>query len=124
MSRLGVIGYGRRMHHILQTIDRFHADTEIVAVLDPREDELRSAFPHALAGVSFCDGGDRMLDDHDIDGVVIGPRCTLHPPYAVRVLERNLPLFLEKPVATDWDQLATLQAALEQTRSQVVVSFP
>ncbi|MFL5759401.1 MAG: Gfo/Idh/MocA family protein [Thermomicrobiales bacterium] len=124
MSRLGVIGYGRRMRHILHTIDRFHTVAEVVAVVDPREAELRSAFPEELAEVTFCDDVDRMLEDHRLDGVLIGTRCTLHTPYAVKVLERNLPLFLEKPVATDREQLATLQAALERTRSQVVVSFP
>src|SRR4051794_14392253 len=106
MSRLGVIGYGTRMRHILQTIERFHADTEIVAILDPRESELRAAFPDALAKVSFFDDVDRMLGDQTLDGVLIGTRCTLHTPYAVKVLERDLPLFLEKPVATSWEQLA------------------
>jgi predicted dehydrogenase len=124
MSRLGVIGYGNRMRHILQTIARFHAGTEVVAVLDPRAEDLREAFSDALAGTTFYDDVDRMLDDHDLDGVLIGTRCTLHTPYAVKVLERHLPLFLEKPVATSWEQLTTLQTALERTRSQVVVSFP
>jgi len=124
MSRLGVIGYGRRMRHILQVIDRFHAGAEVVAVLDPRESELRSAFPDVLAEVTFYDDVDRLLDESKPDGVLIGTRCTLHTPYAVKVLERNLPLFLEKPVATDLEQLSTLEAALERTRSPVVVSFP
>jgi predicted dehydrogenase len=124
MSRLGVIGYGRRMRHILDITDRFNSGAEVVAVIDPNERDLRTVFPDALAGVTFYDDLDRMLDEQDLDGVLIGTRCTLHTPYAVTVLERNLPLFLEKPVATDWDQVATLQAAAEQTRSQVVVSFP
>src|SRR4051794_25484173 len=100
MSKLGVIGYGRRMRHMLQVIDRYHASAEVVAVLDPNEVELRAAFPDALAGVSFCDNVDQLLDDHQLDAVLIGTRCTLHAPYAVKVLERHLPLFLEKPVAT------------------------
>src|SRR6185437_11513030 len=37
---------------------------------------------------------------------------------------RNLPLFIEKPVATSWEQLASLQRALTTTSSPVVVSFP
>jgi predicted dehydrogenase len=65
-----------------------------------------------------------MLGEQDLDAMLIGTRCTLHTPYAVKVLERNLPLFLEKPVATNWEQLAALQAAHERTHSQVVVSFP
>jgi predicted dehydrogenase len=124
MSRLGVIGYGRRIRHILNTIDRFKLGDRVVAVLDPREAELRAVFSEALAGVAFYDNPDRMLDGEALDGVLIGTRCTLHTPYAVKVLERNLPLFLEKPVATNWDQLAELQTASERTRSQVVVSFP
>jgi predicted dehydrogenase len=35
-----------------------------------------------------------------------------------------LPLFLEKPVATSWEQAAQLRAAAERTSSPVVVSFP
>ncbi|MEA2531538.1 MAG: hypothetical protein QOG89_3182 [Thermomicrobiales bacterium] len=124
MSRLGVIGYGRRMQHILKTIDRFSSGAEVVAVLDPRKEELRATFSDALAGVTFYDDIERMLGEEDLDGVLIGTRCTLHTPYAIQVLERNLPLFLEKPVATNWEQLVLLQAALERTRSQVVVSFP
>lgn len=124
MSRLGVIGYGRRMQHVLKILDRFNTGAEVVAVLDPREMELRAAFPDALAGVTFSGDVDRMLGQEKLDGVLIGTRCTLHTPYAVKVLERHLPLFLEKPVATSWQQLAELQAANERTRSQVVVSFP
>jgi len=124
MSRLGVIGYGRRMRHMLEVIARFNAGADIGAVIDPNERALRAAFPDALASVTFYDDVDRMLDGEALDGVLIGTRCTQHTPYAVKVLERNLPLFLEKPVATDWDQLATLQAATERTHSQVVVSFP
>jgi predicted dehydrogenase len=124
MSRLGVIGYGRRMRHLLKTIDRFSSGAEVVAVLDPLERALREQFPEALAGVTFYDDVDRMLDEASVDGVLIGTRCTLHTPYAVNVLERHMPLFLEKPVATSWEQLATLEAARERTSSQVVVSFP
>ncbi|HEY7029870.1 MAG TPA: Gfo/Idh/MocA family oxidoreductase [Thermomicrobiales bacterium] len=124
MSRLGVIGYGRRMQHMLKTIDRFKSGATVAAVLDPRETDLRAAFPEALTGVAFYGDVDRMLDEQQLNGVLIGTRCTLHTPYAVKVLERNLPLFLEKPVATSWDQLAELQAASERTTSQVVVSFP
>lgn len=124
MIRLGVIGYGRRMRHVLATIDRFNAGTKVVAVVDPRAVALRQEFPNELAGAVCYDDAERMLDDAGLDGVLIGTRCSLHAPYALQVLARDLPLFLEKPVATSLEQLVALQAALERSRSPVVVSFP
>src|SRR5450759_815411 len=124
MIRLGVFGYGRRMRSVLGTLDRFKADTRVVAVLDPDAEALRREFPDGLADAQIYADPDRLLDDGNLDGVLVGTRCALHTPYALKVLERNLPLFLEKPIATSWDQVKQLAAAAERTRSKVVVSFP
>jgi predicted dehydrogenase len=122
--RLGVIGYGHRIRHFLTQIDRFQAGAGVVALVDPRAGELRAAYPDALRdAVAYADA-DQMLDTADLDGVLIGTRCALHTPYAVQVLARNLPLFLEKPAATSWEQLAALSAAAARSTSPVVVSFP
>ena len=124
MIRLGVIGYGRRMQSVLATIDRFRADTRVVALVDPRAEILRAQFPDRLAEARVYDDVDRMLDQEKLDGVLIGTRCSLHAPYAIRVLARDLPLFLEKPVATSWEQLYALTEAADRSHSPVVVSFP
>jgi predicted dehydrogenase len=124
MIRLGVVGYGRRIRHMLRVIDRFKAGTEVVAVLDPRAEELRRECGDELAGVTFYDDVAAMCDQGQVDGVLIGTRCSLHTPYAIEVLERNLPLFLEKPVAISFEQVAALHAATERSSSLVVVSFP
>ena len=124
MARLGVIGYGRRMRHMLDVIGRFNAGTEVVAIVDPAAEQLRREVPSELAGVSFYDDADRLLDEADLDGVLIGTRCSSHTPLAMMVLERNLPLFLEKPVAISWEQLAALEEAAARSSSPVVVSFP
>ncbi len=124
MIRLGVIGYGQRLAHMVEAIGRFGAGTRVVAVVDPRKDELRRLHSEALRDATFFEDVDAILDAGDLDGVMIGTRCSLHTPYAVKVLQRHLPLFLEKPVATSWEQLDTLRAAAERSRSPVVVSFP
>jgi predicted dehydrogenase len=124
MKRLGVIGYGGRIRHMLATIDTFNTDATVVAVIDPAEAKLRSRFPDALRDVTFYDDVDRMLDEAGLDGVLIATTCVHHTPYAIKVLQRNLPLFLEKPVAIDEEQVAALHAASQASRSPVVVSFP
>ena len=124
MIRLGVIGYGRRMRSVLGTLDRFNADTRVVGVVDPDAESLRREFPDGLADAQIYADPDQLLDDGNLDGVLVGTRCAMHTPYALKVLDRNLPLFLEKPIATSWDQVNQLAAAAERTRSKVVVSFP
>src|SRR5690606_27094514 len=124
MKRLGVIGYGARIRHMLGTIDKFGTDATVVAVVDPAETALRLRFPEKLEAVTFYDDVDRMLDEAGLDGVLIGTNCLYHTPYATKVLARNLPLFLEKPVAIDEGQLAELHAAALASSSEVVVSFP
>ena len=124
MIRLGVIGYGNRIRHVLATIDGFRAGCKVIAVVDPRADDLRRNFADELSDASFYRDVAEMLDVGGVDGVLIGTRCSLHAPYAIEVLRRNLPLFLEKPVATSWEQLAALKAASDDSQSPVVVSFP
>ena len=114
------------MRSVLATLRRVEPDARVVALLDPRAEALRAEFPGEL-GEPTCygpDGLDAMLARDDLDGVMIGTRCTLHAPYAIAVLASGRPLFLEKPIATSWEQLGELSAAGSRARSQVVVSFP
>jgi predicted dehydrogenase len=124
MKRLGIIGYGGRIRSMLGTLDTFDADVKVVAVVDPAEAQLRERFPEKLKDVMFYDDVSTMLDTANIDGVMIGTYCALHTPYAIEVLKRNLPLFLEKPVAIDETQVQQLYDAWRASQSQVVVSFP
>ena len=127
MLRIGVIGYGGRARGVLGLVERLTDETEIAAITDPRCDEIKDQMRTAGKDpdrVRFYTEAAAMLDGEKLDGVLIGTRCSLHTQMAVQVLQRNLPLFLEKPVATSMQDLLALKAASEQTRSQVVVSFP
>ncbi len=124
MLRLGVIGYGRRMQHVLATINRFGQETQVVGIIDPQAAQLKQAFPDVLADAQEYTTAEAMLDQANLSGVLIGTRCALHTPYAIAVLARDLPLFLEKPVAITREQLLALHEAAQRSRSPVVVSFP
>ena len=124
MIRLGVIGYGRRMQHLLKTLERFNAGVTVAAMVDPRWEMLHRDAPDWVAEAVAYSSAEAMLDHAELDGVMIGTRCSLHTPYAAAVLARHLPLFLEKPVAMSAAQVAELRAAAATSRSPVVVSFP
>jgi predicted dehydrogenase len=127
MLKLGIIGYGGRIQGILQVIDQLKAGAQVVAITDVRNDAIRTQLrdQNRCAGdIHFYTDADQMLDNEKLDGVLVGTRCSLHARMACKVLARNLPLFLEKPIATNMADLLALKAAGERSTSPVVVSFP
>ncbi len=123
MIRLGVIGYGGRIQGIIHLMSRLNAGTEVVAITDVRNDEIKQQMQDP-SRVAFYTDPDEMLDKEKLDGALIGTRCSLHSKMAQKVLARDLPLFLEKPIATNMDDLLALRDAGKKTKSEVVVSFP
>lgn len=126
--RLGVIGIGGRAQGMLKMIERVGYKLNIAAITDVKPvSELREMMDRHEwdhSATAFYTDADEMLDKQKLDGVMIGTRCSLHARMALKVLERGLPLFLEKPIATNMDDLLALRKAAESTKSEVVVSFP
>jgi len=125
MYRMGVIGYGARISGMVGIIQTFKADTALVAVADPQADKVKAQLAEqGFDGVKLYADADEMLDAEELDGALVGTRCSLHSKMACKVLERDTPLFLEKPVATNMDDLKALAAVSHTTKAQTVVSFP
>lgn len=124
MARIGVVGFGRRLQHMVKVVARHDPDLRVVAIVDPESDARRNEFPDLLRDATGYPDVARMVDGSRLDGVMVGTRCDLHTPVAVEVLARDLPLFLEKPVAIDWDQFHRLEAAHAASVSPTVVGFP
>ena len=127
MIRLGVIGYGGRIQGVIGLMNRLNAGTEVVAITDVRNDDIKQQMKDAGKDpdkVAFYTDPDEMLDKEKLDAVMVGTRCSLHSKMAIKVLERNLPMYLEKPIATNMDDLIALRDAAKKTKSEVVVSFP
>lgn len=123
MLRFGVIGYGGRIRGIISGLRQFDVPFTIAAVTDPKGPQYKEQYQE-LADTVLYEDPDEMLDRERLDGVLIGTRCSLHAPMAVKVAQRGLPLFLEKPVATSMEQVRALAEAFRDYKSQVVVSFP
>ena len=124
--QIAFIGYGLRTETMMTAFCSIDADISVAAVCDPREAELRkrTAGDPMFASTTYYTDAAEMLDAVKPDGVFVGTRCGLHTPMAKQVLSRDLPLFLEKPVAITDDQLRDLASAGRGRENQVVVSFP
>ena len=126
MIRLGVIGYGSRIHSMIEHVFRkVTPGVRVVGVVDPDENGVR-------ARLAECDRRDvvfhktlgAMVRKGRVDALAIGTRCHLHAPYAVQAAKYDLPLYLEKPVAINRRQATALERAYRKTKCRVVVSFP
>lgn len=129
MYKIGVIGLGFRIETLLQTLlEELGDQGKLAAVVDKLDKETlqqrRPLVADAIAGATKYETAQEMLEKEDLDGVMIGTRCSTHTAYACLVLEKGIPLFLEKPVCTtmeDWARLHAYEAACNQ---KVLVSFP
>ncbi|MDG0809808.1 Gfo/Idh/MocA family protein [Cohnella rhizosphaerae] len=125
--RIGVIGYGTRIEMIVEQLLDFNMGVELTAITDMNIEKVSRQLEkkgRGITGISTYSNADEMLVKEQLDGVLIGTRCSLHTAMAKKVLQRNLPLFLEKPVATTMADLLSLKEAAANSQSEVVVSFP
>lgn len=129
MIRIGVIGMGARAIGMTRLLLQVDLDVRLAAVADPAVEDVRSRLP--AAGIdggttAFFPDVDALLARAagDLDGLLVGTRCHLHTPIAVRCAAAGLPIFLEKPVAISAEQVAALAAAFAGRDGKVVVSFP
>lgn len=95
--RLGLVGTGR--------IGSFHAETlrqlaEVDSVVVTDADPVRAKQAAAQLGVEFAQDTDALFAA-GIDGLVITAATAAHPELIVRGVSAGLPVFCEKPVATD-----------------------
>ena len=74
--------------------------------------------------IHFYETAEEMLDQEELDGVLVGTNCNTHTHFAKMVMDRNLPLFLEKPVAVSRKELKTLMKCDAKEHAPVVISFP
>lgn len=129
MLNVGVIGLGERITTILKgLLPMLQGDGRLAAIVDTQtREELQRRHPdlkEAIGEAHFYDSAEDMLDKEPLDGVVLGTRCSTHARFARLVMDRGIPLFLEKPVATTLEDWRLLRQGYEAHDDQVVVSFP
>lgn len=145
---IGVIGYGVRIDMLMDQLRDCYGDAKVVAVADPgpvRVKELMrkdgdKKLQHELEidkidgllrkcrmdpdEIRFYETAEEMLSKEALDGVMVGTPCNLHAKYACMVLEKGIPLFLEKPVGICEEDIESLCKWEGKEKVPTVVSFP
>lgn len=123
---IGVIGLGNRLKGVLGALRSLERDVHVSCVADPDPECLtrleESGIPHE--GVRYYADADEMLAKEHPDGMMVGTRCNLHAQMAEKVIEKGIPLFLEKPVFMNEEGYEALKRARAKQTAPVLVSFP
>jgi predicted dehydrogenase len=122
-ARIGVIGTGwwATYAHLpsLSTYPR----AAVVAIADPSPERLAQAGEAFGIGAQFADYR-AMLDRGDLDGVVVATPHATHYEIATDVLNRGLPLMLEKPMVLRAREARDLVRLAEARGVPLVVGYP
>lgn len=113
MTRLALIGCGRWGQNILRTLQGMPSVrvTHVVASERPGVE---------LGGAAWLETA-ATLPLHTLDGVLVATPGSTHAAVALPFIERGLPVFIEKPLATSVADAEQLAAAAAQSGASVMV---
>ena len=120
--RLGVIGAGDHARSVLLPILAKLPACELHTVATARglsaaHTQRRLGFRRATADA------DEIFEDEDIDAVVVAAPHSLHASQTTRALAAGKPVFVEKPLALNWQELRDVAAAAEASAAFLLVGF-
>ena len=119
--RIGLAGYGRRGRGHIRAVDEI-AEARVVAISDPIE-TAREAAATELEGVSVYSDVVDMVESGDVDAVIVAAPAHLNSNVAIDVIERGIPVLIEKPPALSVAGVVDLKEASRRSGARVMVAF-
>ena len=115
MIRAGIIGLGYWGPNLVRCFSALD-DCKVTAVCDQRRDQLLP-ITERYPGIRPYERFDEILDQDLVDAVVIATPTESHYELTTKALERDLHVFVEKPLARTADQCRSLiELANERNR--------
>lgn len=133
VKNIGAIGFGLRIGHIAGCMVKT-GECNVKAIADiniasakARVSEFISGEKEYIDTINFYEDYHEMLEKENLDGILVGTRCSLHAEIASELMEYGVPIFMEKPVAINERDMEMLIESVEKypdCAKKCVVSFP
>lgn len=125
--KIAAAGLGRMgRRHALNFLNRAPR-AELVAAFSPDPDEISWARINLEPyGVTLYDNYDKMIEHEGLMAVVIGTATSVHAEEAIKAMEKNLHVLVEKPLSTDIEivRFATPSIPSKSFGSSIANLFP
>jgi predicted dehydrogenase/threonine dehydrogenase-like Zn-dependent dehydrogenase len=120
--RLGIIGAGNHVTSALMPAFSSVGRIEVRGISAPSG--LTAAHVASKYGIPrvFSDATELILDD-DIDAIVVATRHDSHTELAIKALSAGKHVWVEKPLALDFEGIDAIESAAEESGCLVLVGF-
>jgi predicted dehydrogenase len=129
MLKIGIAGCGLQASTIASYLDVFGDEYEVKAVMDMNEAAAKQRLQEKQVKLSadcrfYPDINAFLAAKPELDGIIIGTYCTYHTEMACALEPLHIPLYIEKPVAVNLDQIRRLEQTFRNSKTPVQVSLP
>lgn len=100
-----------------------HPKTNIVALCDPRVDEVNTRIASLGLSCRVYSDIEKMLNDEDVDIVSICSPPYLHARDTILAMQAGKHVLVEKPIATTLDDLAQMKKTANETNCKTMAGF-
>ena len=129
MLKLGIVGCGLQAATIASYVGVYNDEYEVTAVADINLENAKSRLAekqvHVSGNCKFYTSTDEFVAAApDVDGIIIGTFCTYHTETACKLEKLGVPIYIEKPVAINLEQLMQLYNTFKNSKTPIEVSLP
>lgn len=116
-TRIGVIGLGQRIAHVLLAMDEVGWKLDVAGYVDPRPVGLPILAGRDVAAGKPYPSAAALLKDGPFDLVMIGSPNHLHYEHLLAAFEAGYPIFAEKPIVRTEAETFALAQHLADTKT-------
>lgn len=122
--RIGIIGLGNMGMAHLDNIKKGNVKNVVISALcDVKAERLRHAADILSKDVALYDNSDKLLASGTVDAVLIAVPHYYHCPIAIKALENNLNVLVEKPAGVYTKQVRELNEAASKSDKVFGIMF-
>lgn len=115
--KVGVIGAGHWGKNIVKTFNELNVLTAVADADDGICKEIASQYPD----INIYHSAQELLQDESIDAVAIATPAITHVDLVVAAIQANKHVFVEKPLATNSEQITTLEKHASDYNKTIMV---
>ena len=112
--KIGAVGFGNRIAHILYELRQINNDAEMIAFVDPNPIGKKFAVEKNIFPSMKYNSLDEMLKKEKLDLLMVGSPNHLHLEHIQKGLEAGVKIFSEKPIVSNEDQTWKLSKLIQQ----------
>lgn len=123
-QRLGLIGCGGRLTHVVRLLCDQNPDIRVVAVCDPSELAVQRCRETLQdPGIRVHGTAEELCASPDVDWVAVGSWNSQHAGHVLAAWQVGKPVFCEKPLATSLEDCATLVGAQKRLNGELTLGL-